>query len=185
MKKSSLALAALLFASTVPAMAKEVAGKNIVESTTVDGKTLRLNGAGIRKKFIIKVYIGALYTEAPASNLNAIISTDMPRKVEMTFLRSVDKEKIMGAFKEGFENNSKDKAASLQGGLDKIAAALPAEIKEGQVLYYSYSAGKSTVGIQGGASATVEGKDFGDALLKNYLGDKPADANLKQAMLGG
>jgi hypothetical protein len=30
----------------------------------------------------------------------------------------------------------------------------------------------------------VEGKPFADALLRNWLGDKPADGDLKRGMLG-
>ena len=175
--------ALLLFAA--PALAREVAGVHLPDSVTVDGKQLALNGAGIRKKFIFKVYVGGLYLDAPATSLEAIVSGDHARSVHMHFVRSVEKEKIIGAFKEGFEKNSKDKVAQLQPGLDKLAGALT-DVKDGSEIIVDYTPGKgTTVAMKGGSPVTIEGKEFGDALLRNWLGAEPADGDLKAAMLGG
>jgi hypothetical protein len=180
---AALALSLGVVGGVGPAAAREIAGVSIPDSVVVDGKPLRLNGAGIRKKFIVKVYVGGLYTAEPAASFAQI--KDQPWEVHMHFLRSVDKSKVIGAFKEGFEKNSKDKAASLQPGLDKLSATLR-DLQTGDVLIVSYSPGKgSTVGIKGGPSVTVEGADFGQSLLRNWLGNEPADADLKKAMLGG
>lgn len=185
MKMLKLSLAALLLTSAAPAHAKEVAGVNLPDTVNDGGKTLKLNGAGIRKKFIIKVYVGGLYLENPATSLKEIISSGQSWSVHMHFLRNVEKDKIVGAFKEGFEKNSKDKAASLQGGLDKISATVH-DLNTGNNLVVNYVAGKgTTVGIQGGPSVTIEGKEFADALLRNWLGSEPADGSLKEAMLSG
>lgn len=168
-----------------PAFAKEVAGVNLPDSVTVDGKQLALNGAGIRKKFIIKVYVGGLYLDAPATTLDAILSGDHARSVHMHFVRNVEKEKIINAFKEGFEKNTKDKVAQLQPGLDKLATVI-SDVKEGGEIIVDYAPGKgTTVSMKGGPSVTIPGKDFGDALLRNWLGSEPADGGLKAAMLGG
>ncbi len=43
----------------------------------------------------------------------------------------------------------------------------------------------STVGVEGGQAVTVAGKDFADALFRNWIGAKPADDDLKKGMLGG
>ena len=37
-------------------------------------KTVQLNGVGYRKKFFVKVYIGALYTEMPARSRDEVIA---------------------------------------------------------------------------------------------------------------
>ena len=180
---NSLALGAVLFGS-YSSFAKEVAGVNLPDSVTVEGKELKLNGAGIRKKFIIKVYVGGLYLTAPAADVKAITASDQPWSVHMHFLRSVDKEKIVGAYREGFEKNSKDKVAILNAGLDKAQSAF-VDMKEGSEMVVTYVPGKgTTLGIKGGAQKTVEGKDFADGLLRNWLGSEPADENLKEAMLG-
>lgn len=49
-----------------------------------------------------------------------------------------------------------------------------------------YVPGKgTTIGMQGGASVTIEGKDFGDAMFRNWIGGKPADGGLKTELLAG
>ena len=185
MKGRSFVLAALLFVSG-SALAREISGVDVPETLTADGKPLKLNGAGMRKKFIIKVYVGSLYLQTPASTLAAITSSDQPWVIHMHFVRSVDKEKIISTMREGFEkNNPKDKAAWMNGQLDKVVSAF-ADMKEGHTLVVTYLPGKgTTVGVKGGATQSIEGKEFGDRILQNWIGKEPADESLKEALLGG
>jgi len=179
-----LAAALLVLALSAPASAKEVAGVALPDTATLDGKALQLNGAGLRSKFFVKVYVGALYLEQKASDGAGIIAADAPWLVTMTFKRGVEKEKILGAFKEGFERNSAADLAGLLPGLARVEAGVK-DFKEGDVFTISYQPGVgSTLTPPGGAPVVVEGKKFGDALLRNWLGDKPADADLKKGMLG-
>lgn len=179
-----LAAALLSLALSLPALAKEVAGVSVPESAQLGGKALALNGAGLRSKLFVKVYVGALYLEQRASDVGAIVGADAPWLVTMTFKRGVEKDKIVGAFQEGFEKNSRADLPVLQPALARVAAGLK-DFKEGDVFTISYQPGVgSTLTPPGGAPIVVEGKQFGDALLRNWLGDKPADGDLKQGMLG-
>jgi hypothetical protein len=179
------ALAAALSLLPAAAEAKEVAGVAIPDTAQVGGKTLALNGAGIRKRVFIKVYVGALYLEARSGDPEAIVAADAPKAVRMHFLRGVEKEKVLGAFREGFEKNSRATAAAAASKLEAVDKVLPPEVKVGQVLVVAYVPGAgSTVGLEGGASATVEGKEFADALFRNWIGKEPADEGLKEGMLG-
>lgn len=182
---AALSLAVLSTSFSSCALAREIAGVKVPETVAVEGKTLKINGAGIRKKFVFKVYVGALYLETASTDPAAIVSSDQVKSVHMTFLRSVGKEKIMNAFKEGFEKNSANQAAAVTPKLDKIAPVIP-DLKEGSELVLAYVPGKgTTVSVTGGSSVTVEGKDFADALFRNYLGKEPADSDLKNDMLAG
>jgi hypothetical protein len=173
------ALAALLALALAPAaLAREVAGVAVPETATLGGVTLPLHGAGLRKRVFFKVYVGALYIDSKAKAAEALVSADVPKLVRMTFLRDVARE-------EGFEKNSAATAAQASASLAQVEPVLPAEVKTGQVLLVSYQpATGSTVGVEGGASATVPGKAFADALFRNWLGPEPADADLKSGMLG-
>jgi hypothetical protein len=176
---------AALLALAVPAFAREVGGIKVPESMQVGGKALELNGAGLRKKFVVKVYVGALYLAEKTKDAKAAIAADAPKAVRMTFLRDLEKGQVMGAFAEGFENNSKNDAKELVRKLDEVAKVIPNRLKEGQTMIVTYVPGKgSTVGMEGGDSATIEGKGFADALFRNWLGDEPADENLRKGMLG-
>jgi len=179
-----LATALLSLALCLPALAKEVAGVALPETVTLGAKALKLNGAGLRSRMFVKVYVGALYLERQAADVSAIVSADAPWLVTMTFKRGVEKEKIVGAFKEGFEKNSKADLATLLPMLATVEAGLK-DFKEGETFTISYQPDVgSTLTPPGGAPVVVEGKKFGDALLRNWLGDKPADGDLKAGMLG-
>jgi hypothetical protein len=183
MKKTLAAALAILLAA--PALAREVSGVKVPDTLAAAGKTLQLNGAGVRKKFIVKVYVGALYLEAPSADPAAIVAADEAKAVRMFFLRDVSQDQVMGAFKDGFENNSKERLAELLPKLERLRPAIP-DFKEGAVLSVVYEPGTGTsVSAEKGGSVTVEGKDFADALFRNWLGNDPADGGLKEAMLGG
>jgi hypothetical protein len=177
-------VALLALGLALPVFALEVAGVQVPDSTTVGGTTLPLNGAGLRSKFFVKVYVGALYLEKRSSDPVAIISADAAWKVSMTFKREVEKKQVLGAFKDGFENNSRADLAKVLPGLAQVDAIMK-DLKPGDVLEIVYLPGTgSTVTAPGGATVTIEGKAFGDALLRNWLGEQPADGDLKKGMLG-
>ena len=177
--------AALVALSAVPARAAEVSGVKVAESVVLDGMALTLNGAGVRKKFIVKVYVGALYLPARTSEATAVVALDQPKAVRMHFLRDVERGSIFGAIRDGFESNSRAQLPQLEPKLKLLEQGLPAEVKEGQVVQVSWVPGKgSTVALEGGTSVTIEGKDFGDALFRVWFGEDPVDSGLKDAMLG-
>jgi hypothetical protein len=182
----AVVLAAATVLSSTPALARDVAGVDVAEALTYEGKALKLNGAGIRKKVVVKVYVGALYLESTSTSADAIVKSDQAKVVRMVFLRDVDKGKILDAYKEGFERNSKGDLAKLQPALDKLGAM--SDMKSGQWLQVAYAPGKGvTVTQQSGGSIhiTADAKLVSDALLRNWIGGEPADGGLKAAMLAG
>lgn len=180
MKNLVAALAALVLAA--PALAREVGGVQFPDTLAVGGQELRLNGAGIRKKFVVKVYAGGLYVAQPSSDPEALVAADAPKRVRMVFLRDVDKGKILETYREGFEKNGAPPAVVAK--LDRIAPAL-VDMRRGGEMFVTYVPGQgTTVAAAGGQPVTVEGKDFADAMFRNWLGPSPADADLKKALLG-
>ncbi len=181
-----LLAAALALCVATPALARKVAGVDFPDTIDVAGQKLQLNGAGLRKRFVIKVYAGGLYLPEPSKDAASVVAADVPKRVRMVFLRTVTKQQVMDAYREGFEKNSggpglKDLLAKL----DRIAEAIPAELRQGAEMFVTYvPAQGTTVGAAGGGKVTVEGKEFADALFKNWLGASPADDDLKAAMLG-
>ena len=61
----ALSLAAVLVVSVSPlgttALAGELAGVTLPDTLKAGEKTLKLNGLGLRKKAVFKVYVGGLY----------------------------------------------------------------------------------------------------------------------------
>jgi hypothetical protein len=179
---SVAALFASAFAFT--AVAKEVEGVKLPDTATVAGKELKLNGAGVRSFLFLKIYVGALYVESPSKDPAAIIAADSVRRVTMTMLRDMEKEKIADSIRTGFEKNSKDALPALKDRMEKFIAQMPEKVTKGQVLELIYVPGKGTTVSGQGERTVVEGKDFADALFSVWLGKHPADDGLKKGMLG-
>jgi len=191
MKRSvvvTLSLAAVLVVSAgslldTAALAGELAGATLPDTMKAGEKTLKLNGLGLRKKAVFKVYVGGLYLESPSKDAGAILSSDKARALRMHFLRDLTKAQLVEAFQEGFEANVKDKGAQ-KAAFDRMLALVP-DVKEGSTLTFAYVPGKGTALQAGGKDLGLfEGKGFADAVFSIWLGPKPPSDDLKKGMLG-
>jgi hypothetical protein len=175
---------AILLAGCMAAEAKELAGVKVPDTLSAGGTTLKLNGAGVRKKAIISVYVGGLYLTAPSKDAAAILAADAPKAVSMHFVRSVSKAQLVDSFKEGFEANAKEKAAAQSANIEKLFGML-SDVKEGDAMVFAYVPGKGTTVSKGDKPmGTIEGKEFADAIFALWLGPKPPSGDLKKGMLG-
>lgn len=189
MHKSVLALATsvlLLFSGAI--QAREFGDIQFPDKIALPGtnKTVQLNGVGYRKKFFVKVYIGALYTERLARSRDEVIGLTGPRRVWIHVVREeVSREKLVDAWNQGFEANlSEDHMKKLQPQIDKFNAMFPA-VTEGDVIWLDYIPGIGTrVTINGEQKGAIPGRDFNNAMMDIWLGEEPADSKLKKAMLG-
>jgi hypothetical protein len=177
------ALASLLITASL-AEAKELAGVKMPDTLSVGGKSLVLNGLGLRKKAIFKVYVGGLYLESASKDAPGIVAADTAKAIRMHFVRSIGKDKLIEAFREGFEANAREKMVTQKANIDKFLA-LTADVKDGDFWTFAYVSGKGTVVSHGEKEVgTFEGKDFADALFSIWLGPKPPSEDLKKGMLG-
>jgi hypothetical protein len=178
----ALFLALLLCFGGASAMAREVAGVQVAETANVDGRALKLVGAGLRTKLFFKVYVAALYAETPQRNAQAMITSD---QVKLTLLRSLDATTLRDSITEGFERNSKAQMGTLQPRLNRLNSWIPS-VKEGDRVTLTWLPGTGTrVTINNVDKGTIDGKDFVQALFAIWLGPVPAQEELKQALLGG
>src|SRR5664279_6613650 len=148
LSRLSLAAFALsgLFPAARPALAREMAGVSLPDTLSAGYKTLKLNGLGLRKKAIFKVYVGGLYLEDPSKDAAAIVAADAAKAVRMSFLRDLKKTQLTDGFSEGFEANAKEKAASQKASIDRMLALVP-DVKEGETLSFVYVPGKGTTPV--------------------------------------
>jgi len=176
----------LLVLSSLDASALEIAGVSVPQTVTVENNQLVLNGAGIRKKFFFKIYVGALYLTARQSKVEAILADPGPKSIVMTFLyKEVETEKLVDGWNEGFANNSSAKEVrELKARISRFNSMF-VTVHRGDEIRLDYLPDKGTqVTINNSVKGIVEGEDFSRALLKIWLGPEPADSNLKDAMLG-
>ena len=175
-----------VFSTTV--VARQLDDVTLPDSVTIDGTdvTLQLNGMGYRTKFVFDVYVGALYTESKVESRDAAQVLTGPKRVVMHMVfDEVEREKMTNGWNDGFEeNNSDEQLEKLQARLKTFNSYFP-DLKKNDVLLYDYIPGTGTrVTINGEVKGVIEGADFFTALLDVWLGEEPADDDLKDAMLG-
>ena len=182
MRKLAVALSFLLLSSQ--AFALDIAGVNVAPTVSVHRKTLPLNGAGIRKKLFIKVYVGSLYTERKVATPAQLLADPGEKLVRMNFVHSkVEKEKIIEAFAEGLSNNSPGVARSAEA--KAFLSWFTADFVAGDTVDISLSPdGTVAASHNGKALGTVRSPALVQGVLLIWFGEKPADGGLKKGMLG-
>ncbi|HUR79852.1 MAG TPA: chalcone isomerase family protein [Thermoanaerobaculia bacterium] len=185
MRKTILA-ASLMLALAVPAVAANVAGVNLEDKITVGTQTLMLNGAGLRKKFVIKVYAGGLYLPSKQGNAATIIATDQSRRMVMHFLYSVTKAQMAEAWNEGLTDNTPKASPEVKTAFKTLESWME-DVPKGNRIVLTYVPGTgTTVEVNGKTKGTLGGKAVSDAILNTWLGPDPAPgADFKKAVLGG
>ncbi|MGB6289965.1 MAG: chalcone isomerase family protein [Desulfobulbales bacterium] len=166
--------------------AREIAGVVVPESVTLKNKALVLNGAGIRKKLFMKIYVCALYLTAKRTAASEILADPEAKRIVMSFLyKEVGVERQVEGWNKGFrDNNSGEELKGLQDRIN-LFNSLFTTVRKGDVIRFDYMPEEGTqVWINDTLNGTVPGEDFFAALLKIWLGPKPAEANLKDALLG-
>lgn len=191
-KRAYVALLSCLLMVTMmlstPVFSRQLGDVDLPDSVTLDGtdQVLQLNGMGYRTKFVFKVYVAALYTESKADSRDEVQSLDGPKRIVMHMVYDeVSREKMNSAWLEGFEDNNTDEQFDRLRSRLEIFIALFPDLKAGDVIYLDYLPSSGTqVIFNGEKKPVIEGADFYTALLDVWLGEEPADDDLKDALLG-
>jgi hypothetical protein len=185
-----LALAVLLGSAAGLAQPVDVEGVKFEPTVQVGGQPLVLNGAGIRTRAIFKVYAAGLYVPQKSNDPAVLLAQKGPRRVAIGMLRSVDAESFAGALNDGLKNNlNEQQMAGFKAQIDTLNANLKAlgEAKKGDNILFEFTpeAGTRIVVNGQGKGTAIPGEDFFEAVLRVWIGAKPADGALKKGMLGG
>jgi hypothetical protein len=182
----TLAAAILCLLIALPAGAATLAGVTLPDNAQVAGKDLVLNGLGLRKKFVVKVYVGGLYLPQKQRDARNILSIDQPRQMVMHFLYDVSKEQMCDAWNEGLEANTPDASAEVKSAFTTLCGWME-DLPKGNRLVMTYVPGEGTaVEVNGKTKGTLPGKPAADAILATWIGPKPGPGeDFKKGMLGG
>ena len=186
MKKILLTVFLSLLVST--GSAAELAGVFVDDKIqSGNGETLVLNGLGLREKLWVDVYVGSLYLEKPSQDVAEILSRPGPCRVQLDFVyKKVSSKKLLEAWREGFEKNQDEQTlAQLKDRIDQFYGYFSEDAVAKDRYIFEYVPGQGTaISKNGQALGTIAGEDFKSALLEIWLGNHPADKNLKKGMLG-
>lgn len=188
--RPTLVLSLALLGSGAFAQALEVEGVKLPATSTLGPTTLVLNGAGLRTRVFFKVYVAALYLPAKAADANSALAQKGARRVAITMLRDVDADTFAKALVDGLRDNHSDaQVLAMKAQTDALVTnlKLAGEAKKGDVIHFEYTPDLGTRVIVNGQArgSAIAGDEFFTAVLRVWLGDKPADEALKKGMLGG
>ncbi|MGC4367507.1 chalcone isomerase family protein [Hydrogenophaga sp. R2] len=167
----------------------DVAGVKLEDRITLAGSPLLLNGAGVRYKAVFQVYTAGLYLERKATTPDEVLNAPGPKRMTITMLRDIDSGELGKLFSRGMEDNMERAAFSrLIPGVLRMSEVFSKHKKlvAGDTFHIDWVPGTGTVlTIKG----QVEGEpfkepEFHQALMRIWLGPKPADNLLKDALLG-
>ena len=172
-----------------PAHAAEVAGATFDETVKVGERNLTLNGAGLRSKFMFNVYAIGLYLPKKAGEAGQAIGQAGPKRIRIVTLRDVGAGMFVDGLTKGIEKNH-DAAdlAVLKPRIDQLAATLRVqnEVAKGSVVTLDLTPDSLTrLSINGAPlGKDIPGEDFYRALMRVWLGNNPAQDDLKSSLLG-
>jgi len=186
----TLALGAVLALSVGQAgAAVDVSGFKFDDTAKVAGKDLKLNGAGMRTKFVVKVYAAGLYVPEKKTAVADILRQEGPRRVTLQMARDISSEDFGKAFMDGLnENVERSEKAKIVSQIGKFGEmfAMVEGLKKNDVLHIDWIPGTGTVCELNGKKLgeTVPDVAFYNAILRIWLGEKPVDRSLKAGLLG-
>ena len=174
------------------AHAVEIEGVKIDDKVVLGGglPELVLNGVGVRHKFaFFKVYIGSLYLTQKKTDNEAVFADPGPKRVAMHILSSeVTAQDLISSMNNALAVNlSPHELALLEKrirDLNNVMSTIKT-INKGSVVFLDYTPDAGTrVVVNGQERITIPGEDFFRGMLHIWIGNKPVDGRLRDAMLG-
>ena len=153
-----------------------------------DDKTkLILNGAGIRDKMWINLYVQALYLTTKSTDPQMILDADETIATRLHVTSSlVSKKKLIEAIEEGIVKSYKGDLNAIKDRMHTFMGFFETQIeKEGYVdMVYSSNTKNTSVYINKKFIGSVPGKDFRKALFGIWLEENCVDKTLRKRLLG-
>lgn len=164
--------------------AEELDGITLPDSYEVNGKSLVLNGLGIRKATIfgIRVYVAGLYVTKKCADPELLLNSPDPKYILMQMVRTITREDIVDAWTSGLEKNVENPQPFIVQ-LNAVTSPL-ADIQPGEKIGVLFEQNAVQLETPGNRKFRVNGKGFGKALLSIWLGENPPNRALKRGLLG-
>jgi hypothetical protein len=172
------------FVGATMAQTKKYHGVSFYTDLKLDGENLVLNGAGLREKYWMDLYVAALYVPKKTNEAGKVIYNDSEMAIHIKIIsNSVTRERFIESVNEGFASATHGKATKED--IKKFVGYFSEPIKEGDKINLDYIPGKGVrVTKNGTVKGTIPGLEFKKALFSIWLGTPPVQESLKNEMLG-
>jgi hypothetical protein len=167
----------------------DVEGVKYPGSVALAGSPLQLNGTGVRYKAMFRVYTAGLYLGRNATTPEAVLAAPGPKRLHIVMLRDIDANELGKLFTRGMQDNApKDEFSKSITGTLRMADIFSQKkrLLRGENFSVDWVPGQGTTVLVNGKpqGEPIREPDFFSALMKIWLGNSPADAQLKDALLG-
>jgi hypothetical protein len=190
MPNTLLALALVIaLAASMPVQSRTIEGQPYEEQMQLAGSTLQLNGVGLRQAAWFKGYAAGLYLTRKATTPDQAISAPGPKRLQIRMLVDVETVEFSKSFNRGVRRNTPPAQlpalTERMQAFDKLILGI-GKVKTNDAIDIDLLPGRGVVLSLNGKprGAPIPGDDLYAALLRIFLGDKPSDPELKQALLG-
>lgn len=186
--KCFLSIAGLLIVVSFASGATNIEGVAVAPDTTVQGKKLLLNGAGLRTFKLgpvpLKIYVAAFYAPKPLRNQTEVVKAPGPLQFHFTFLRSVNQDQVTQAWNAQFRESATFTYDGFAADQKKFVGFFGPLQKNG-VEVVNFIGGNTQVYDGETLKGTIAGKNFQKAFASMWFGSKPVSPQLKSQLLGG
>lgn len=172
----------LAFSLPITAQAKQATP----DTFSYGGKTMQLNGTGLRKKLFITLYVGSLYLTKKNHDAEKIMAEDSPMAIRLTIKSSlISPKKMKDATLEGFKKSTNGNIAPIKPQIDELLKTFDKGVGPNDVYELINMPGSGIHVVRNGVKvATIRSAAFKKALFGVWLSNKPVQASLKRQMLG-
>jgi hypothetical protein len=164
----------------------EPADADLPSRLKVGEQVLVQNGWGARTKGLLQLYVAGLYLPQKSKQAESIVAADTPMaiRIEITSI-FVSQENLVTALEEGLRNSTGGATTPIQKEIEAFRRCFDEGVSKGDVFDLVYLPGRGVIVAKNSANlAVIPGLEFKKALFGIWLSGRPADTNLKRAMLG-
>lgn len=180
-------LSAILTVATLATAnaATKVDGVKLPDDLTFGSSELMLNGAGVRSKFFVHVYVAALYLDEKSSDAEAVIAADEPMSIRVVITSDlITGDRFADSAMDGFVRSTHGDLSEIQSEVDVMIETFRSSLQNGDVFDLNYL---PDVGVEiyrnGEKKEVVPGLAFKKAMFGIWLSDDPVQNRLRDDML--
>ena len=168
------------------AHAQTVIGDVVLPNTYMAGKEkLVINGAGIREKYFMDLYVAGLYLVAKSNDAKQIVSANSSMAIRMVMISSlVTSSRMIESVLAGFNKSTNGHPEKYKIQIEQFKKAFADEIKKNDVFDVVYSMESISIYKNNVLRTEIKGTDFKGAVFGIWLGENPVDTDLKANLLG-
>ncbi len=177
-----------LFVATVlvALVSQAVQAVELPATLNVGQQQLVLNGKGSRSKYLMELYQAGLYLLQPNQQAQSVIDANhlMAMRIMITS-KFVSQQKLVASLDEGFQNSTDGNTQPISTEIAQFRQCFADTISRGDVFDLVHVPNQGVLVLKNGQrQGAIAGLPFKQALFGIWLGDRPADATLRQALLG-